>query len=141
MEIDKLEKELQLWNRFMYLVLGSSITLVLIGFSFILNRDRWQGFENSIGTIWTWIQLLATTPALILLLVRRWRALSLAHRLNTIFGYSIASWLSFLALGLITINDAPNELYFFIAGAAVLIVLGYMWSLKKISIPRDEMFP
>lgn len=141
MDTDQLEKQFQLWNRFMYLVLGSSITLVLIGFGFFFNRSRWQGFENYMGGIWTWVQILATTPGLILLLLKPWRSLPLVNRLNTIFGYFAASWLSFLSLGLFTIDNAPNELNCLIFGSAVLIVLGYVWALRRTSSPRDEIFP
>ncbi len=141
MDTNQLEKQFQLWNRFMYLILGSSITLVLIGLGVILNRDRWQGFENYVGGIWTLVQILATVPGFILLLLKRWRALPLANRLNTIFGYFVASWLSFLSLGLVTANNAPNELNFLIIGSALLIILGYIWALKRTSNPRDEIFP
>ena len=141
MDTEQLEKQFQMWNRFMYLVLGSSITLVLISFGFILNRDRWQGFENYMGGIWTWVQVLAIAPGFILVFLKRWRSLPLVNRLNTIFGYFAASWLSFLSLGLITANNAPNELNFMIVGSALLIVLGYIWALKRTSTPRDEMFP
>lgn len=140
MDTNQLEKQFQLWNRFMYLVLGSSITLVLLSFGFIQNFYRWQGFENYMGGIWTWVQILATAPAFILLLLKRWRALPLVNRLNTIFGYFVASWLSLLAFGLIA-NDVPNELYSLIVVYALLIAIGYIWSLKRTSIPRDEMFP
>jgi hypothetical protein len=140
METNQLEKQFQLWNRFMYFVLGSSITLVLISFGFIQSFYRWQGFENYMGGIWAWVQVLATAPAFILLLLKRWRALPLVNRLNTIFGYFVASWLSFLAFGLIA-NDVPNELYSLIVVYALLIAIGYIWSLKRTSIPRDEMFP
>ena len=141
MDTNQLEKQFQLWNRFMYLVLGSSITLVFISFGFILNRDKWHGFPNYIGWIWTLVEILAIVPGFILLLLKRWRSLPLANRLNTIFGYFVASWLSFLTLGLITANDAPTELNFLIIGSALLIILGYFWALKRTSTPRDEMFP
>lgn len=141
MDTNQLEKQFQLWNRFMYLVLGSSITLVFISFGFILNRDKWHGFPNYIGGIWTLVEILAIVPGFILLLLKRWRSLPLANRLNTIFGYFVASWLSFLTLGLITANDAPTELNFLIIGSALLIILGYFWALKRTSTPRDEMFP
>ena len=141
MDTNQLEKQFQLWNRFMYLVLGLSITLVFISFGFILNRDKWQGFPNYIGGIWTLVEILATAPGLILLVVKRWRSLPLVNRLNTIFGYFVASWLSFLTLGLITANNAPSELNFLIIGSALLIILGYIWALKRTSTPRDEMFP
>jgi len=141
MDTNQLEKQFQLWNRFMYLILGSSITLVPIGFGNILNGDRWQGFDNYMGGIWPWIQILAIVPGFFLLLGKRWKVLPFAHKLNTIFGYFIASWLSFLSLGFVTANNAPNELNFLIIGSALLIALGYFWALKRTSSPRGEMFP
>jgi hypothetical protein len=141
MDTEQLEKQFQLWNHFMYVALGSSITLVLISLGDVLNGDRWSGFDNYTGGVWQWIQILSTTPGFYLLWGKSWKTLPLAHRLNTIFGYFVASWFSFLALGLITANNAPNELNFLIVGAAILIALGYIWVLKKTSSPRDEMFP
>lgn len=141
MDTNQLEKQFQQWNRFMYLVVGSSITLVLLGFGFFLNRDRWEGFANFMGGIWTWVQILATAPGLMLLLLKPWRSIPLADRLNTIFGYFAASWLCFLSLGLFTIDNAPTEINCLLFISAILIVLGYIWALKRISSPRDEMFP
>jgi hypothetical protein len=141
MEIEQLEKQFQLWNRFMHVMLGSSITLVLISFGTIDYGTDWPGFSNYVGGIWTWIQILATAPGFFLLWGRRWKSLPFVNRLNTIIGYFVASWLSFLALGIITANDAPNEMIFLIVGSAVLITLGYIWAIKKTSVLRDEMFP
>lgn len=141
MDTHQLEKQLQQWNRFMYLMLGSSITLVLIGFGFFLNRERWDGFANFIGDIWVFVQILATTPGFILLLLKPWRTVPFVNRLNTIFGYFLASWFSFLSLGLFTINDAPVEMYCLILVSAIFIAAGYVWALRRISSPRDEMFP
>lgn len=141
MDTNQLEKQFEQWNRFMYLVLGSSITLVLIGFGFFLNRERWEGFANYAGGIWAWVQILATTPGLILLLLKPWRSILFVHRLNTIFGYFAASWLSFLSLGLFTVDNAPNEINCLIFFSAMLLVVGYIWALRRISFPRDDMFP
>lgn len=141
MEIEQLEKQFQVWNRFMYMMLGASITLVLISLGTIVYGTDWPGFGNYVGGIWPWIQILATAPGFFLLWGKRWKTLPFANRLNTIFGYFIASWLSFLALGLITAQDASTELKFLIVGSAVLIALGYIWAIKKTSVPRDEIFP
>lgn len=141
MDAEQLEKQLQIWHRFMYMALGSSITLVLISFGNFVYADRWPGFGNYTGGVWQWVQLLTTPPGLYLLWGKRWKTLPLVNRLNTIFGYFIASWLSLVALGLITANNAPSEFNFLIAGTAILIVLGYIWVLKRTSTPRDEMFP
>ncbi|HLO18590.1 MAG TPA: hypothetical protein VK206_27410 [Anaerolineales bacterium] len=141
METEQLEKQFQMWNRFMYVILGSSITFVIISLSFLLNGSRWSGFENDAGGVWQWLQLLATPPGFYLLLVKRWKALPLSNRLNTIFGYFLASWLNLLALGIITSNNTPGEFNFLIVGTAILIILGYIWVLRRTSNPRDEMFP
>lgn len=141
MDTERLEKQFQMWNRFMYVVLGASITLVTVGLGDFLEGNRWPGFDNFIGGVWQWVQLLATPPGFYLLLGKRWKTMPLSNRLNTIFGYFIASWLSFFALGLITANNAPTELGFLIIGSAILIALGYIWALKRTLHPRDEMFP
>ena len=142
MENEQIEKQFQLWDRFMYVALGSSITLVIVSLVNLLNGSRWPGFDNSMGGVWQWIQLLATPPGFYLLWGKRWKTLPLLSRLNTVFGYFIASWFSFLALGLIvTAENAPTELNFLIVGSAILIALGYVWLLRRTSNPRDEMFP
>ena len=141
MNTEQLEKQFQIWNRFMYLALGSSITLVFISFGFLLNASRWSGFENYAGGVWEFIQLLVTPPGLYLLLARRWKVLPLSNRLNTIFGYFLAGWINLLSLGLITANSAPSEFNFLIGVTAILIVIGYILALKRTSSPRDEMFP
>ena len=140
MDTEQLEKQFQLWNHFMYMVLGSSITLVIVSLVNILNGSRWPGFDNSMGGVWQWIQILATPPGFYLLWGKRCKTLPLLNRLNTIFGYFIAGWFSFLALGLI-VNDASIELYLLIVGSVILIALGYIWALRRTSHPRDEMFP
>lgn len=141
METEQLEKQFQMWNRFMYMVLGSSITLVFISFGNIVYGTDWPGFGNYTGGIWTSVQFLATPPGFYLLWGRRWKSIPLSSRLNTIFGYFVASWINLLALGLITANNAPSEFNFLILGSAILIVIGYIWTLKRTSSPRDEMFP
>ncbi|HSA99829.1 MAG TPA: hypothetical protein VLE49_04210 [Anaerolineales bacterium] len=141
MDTEKLEKQFQLWNRFMYMILGSSVTFLIVSLSFLLNGSRWSGFDNDAGGIWQWLQLLATPPGFYLLWSKHWKALPLLNRLHTIFGYFLASWLSLLALGIITSNNTPGEFNFFIVGTGLLIVLGYLWVLKRTSDPRDEMFP
>lgn len=139
MDTERLEKRLQIWNRFMYLILGSSITLAITSLYNLYNGQ--PDSKDFYGDLWLFIQLFATPPGFYLLWSKRWRSLSLPNRLNTIFGYFIASWFSFLSLGLIAASNAPTELNFFIVGSALLIVLGYIWALKRTSTPRDEMFP
>src|SRR3990172_2597105 len=121
MDTEQLEKQFQRWNRFMYVALGASITLVLISLGDVLNGDRWTGFDNYTGGVWQWIQIFSTSPGFYLLWGKGWKTLPLPYRLNTIFGYFVASWFSFLALGLITANNNPIEIYLLIAAGAILI--------------------
>jgi hypothetical protein len=143
MNPEQLEKNFQFWNRLMYMVIGSSITLLLISFgNLVIYRNTWPGFDNYTGGVWTGIQFLAVLPGLYLLWNKPWKTLPLTTRLNTAFGYFIAGWLCLLALAfIIDPQNAPDELIFIIIGSAVLIAFGYIWALKRTLAPRDEMFP
>jgi hypothetical protein len=143
MDTKQIEKQFQSWNRFMYTVLGSSITLLVISFgNLVIYRNKWPGFDNYTSGVWTCIQFLTILPGFYLLWNKPWKTLLLETRLNTAFGYFIAGWLGLLALAfIIDPNNAPDELIFIIVGSAVLIALGYIWTLKRTSTPRDEMFP
>ena len=141
METAQLEKQFQMWNRFMYMLLGSSITLVLISSGLILYDAHWPGFGNYVGGIWGTIQFLTAAPGFYLLWGRLWRVIPLAGRINTIFGYFVASWLTLFSLGLITETQPVTEYYLLLVGSALLIATGYSWALRRTSAPRDEMFP
>lgn len=140
MEIQQLEKQLEMWKRFLFMILGSSITFVSISLGNIVYGD-WPGFGNYVGGIWTSIQLLATLPGFYLLWGRCWKPVLLSSRLNTIFGYFAISWINLLSLILIASMTPPTEFYLLMAGSAVLILVGYIWALKRTSSPRDEIFP
>lgn len=143
MDIEKPEKQFQPWNRFMYMVLGASITLLIISFgNQVIYRNAWPGFDNYTGGVWTCIQFLAALSGLYLLWDKPWRPLPLGVRLNTAFGYFGSGWLCLLALAfIIDPQNAPDELIFIIIGSAIVIALGYVWALKRTATPRDEMFP
>jgi hypothetical protein len=143
MDTKQIEKQFQSWNRFMYMVLGSSITLLIISFgNLVIYRNTWPGFDNYTSGVWTCIHFLTILPGFYLLWNKPWKTLPLETRLNTAFGYFIAGWLCLLALAfIIDPNNAPDELIFIIVGSAMLIALGYIWTLKRTSTPRDEMFP
>jgi hypothetical protein len=135
------EKQLQMWNRFMFMVLGASITLLAVSFGTIAYDDEWSGFGNYAGGIWAPLQFLTTLPGLYLLWGRRWKPIPLSSRVNTIFGYFVASWITLLALGCMMESAPATDYYFLVAGSAIVIALGYIWALKRTSAPRDEMFP
>lgn len=139
----QLEKQFQLWNRLMYMVLGASITLLLISFgNLVIYRNTWPGFDNYTGGVWTCLEFLAVLSGLYLLWNKPWKALPLEARLNTAFGYFIAGWICLLALVfIIDPQNAPDELNFIILGSAILIPVGYIWLLKKKPNVQEEIFP
>lgn len=141
MDTEQLEKQLQTWNRFLYVVLGSSVTLVLIIFGTIFDGREWPGFDNYVGGIWSWIQLLATPPGFYLLWGRRWKSIPLSNRINTIIGYFAASWINLLSLRFLAETAPATDYYFLLVDSAIVIILGYIWALKRTSLPREEMFP
>jgi hypothetical protein len=140
MDTEPLEKELQIWNRFMYIALASSITLVVISFGNFI-EGGWQGFARYVGGLWPWLQLTVTPPGFYLLWSKRWKSTPVPEKKATIIGFLVASWFSLLSLGLITINNALVDFSFFIIGLGALIVLGNIWVVKKKLNQPDEMFP
>lgn len=128
MEIEPFEKELQIWNRFMYMGLGAAITIVVS----IPNDFSYTGF------VWLFLQIAITPPGFILLLGKRWRNLPLTReRINTIFGYLVAS---LLLLFVPAIFGVDTFYYILPVGYFILILFLYLRIQKKPS-DSDEMFP
>jgi hypothetical protein len=85
---------------------------------------------------------IAITPAgFYLLWSKRWKVLPFREKKNTIVGFFIASWLTFLALGFITLNYYIVDLGFLITVGIVLFALGYAWVQKQKPNQADEIFP
>jgi hypothetical protein len=141
MDTEKLEKELQLWDRLMYMAMGAAIVLLAISFRHLDYGDRWPGFQNHAGAIWQWMQIAITPAGFYLLWSKRWKNMPLRQKKNTIVGFFIASWLTFLALGFITLNYYIVDLGFLITVGIALIALGYAWIRKQKPNQVDEMFP
>lgn len=141
MDTESLEKELQIWNRLMYMAMGASIVLLALSFRHLDYPDRWPGFQNHAGAIWQWMQIAITPPAFYLLWSKHWKKLPFREKKNTIVGFFIASWFTFLALGFITLNYYIVDLGFLITGGTALIALGYLWVQKVKPNQVDEMFP
>ncbi|MEO7841042.1 MAG: hypothetical protein ABIU06_17005 [Anaerolineales bacterium] len=140
MDTELLEKELQIWTRFMYMALGSSITLAVISLGNFIDGG-WLGFERYVGGLWQWMQVAATLPGFYLLWSKRWRAIPFPNRKNTILGFLLASWFNFLSLGFITVNGPLVNLCFLILVGTILIAFGYFNMAKRKSDQPDEMFP
>ena len=128
MDTEQLEKELQTWNRFMYMALGAAIALV---------ASSPNDFALT-GIVWLLLQIAITPLGFLLLLGKRWKSLPLTPERMTIgFGYLAASLILFLLPGIL---GATDPLYFlFLVGYLILLVVLYFRRQKKPS-DSDEMF-
>ena len=126
METENLEKELSVWSRLLYVVLGSSITLLF------------SSFDQLLGIVWVVLQITVTSIAFFLLTGKRWKLLPLSkERANTILGYFIASWLLSLVPGIL---GADYLYYIIVISYAIFILIIFKRTQKEQAI-SDEMFP
>ena len=128
MDTEQLEKELQIWNRLMYMALGAAIALLASSpndFSFV-------GIVNL-------LLLIVVIPAgFFMLWGKRWKALPpTKERTTTTLGYLIAS--VFLLFIPVILGAHPLYLLFLVAYLIFVIVL-YFRTQKRPS-DSDEMFP
>jgi len=128
MDTEKLEKQLSVWNRLMHVALGSAITLVVSS-------------PNDFSLLWIvvlLIPILTTLSGFFLLWGKRWKALPLSkERVNTIFGYLFASWLSLLVFLIIDGTYISGSILF---GYTIFLAVIYWRTLKQLPV-SDEMFP
>ncbi len=126
METEQLEKQLSLWNRFLYAALGASFTLIF------------SSFDQFFGVVWMVFQIAVTSVAFFLLMGKRWKSLPLSkERANTILGYFIASWLLSWVPGIL---GADSLYYILVFGYAIFILIVFRRTQKELSV-SDEMFP
>ena len=128
MDTEQLEKELQTWNRFMYMALGAVIALVASS----------PNDFSLVGMVWFLLQIAVTPPGFLLLFGKRWKGLPLTkERINTVFGYLAASWLLLLIPGIL---GAGPLFFLLLIGYLIFLILLYIRIQKKPS-DSDEMFP
>lgn len=141
METQQLEKQFEMWKRLLDLVLGATVTLLIISFGTVTYGTDWPGFGNYAGGIWAVLQFLATFPGFYLLWGGRWKTIPPSSRINTSFGYFAAGWLNLFSIGLLMETPPATDYYFMIIGITVLLILGYFLARRRIFSSRDEMFP
>lgn len=126
METEQLEKQLSIWNRFMYMALSSVITLLV------------SSFDQYLGVVWLVLQVIVTASGFFLLWGKRWRKTPLSkERVNTIFGYLVASW---LLLFVPSILGVDSWYYIFLSGYSFFLIVIY-WRIQKKFSDSDDMFP
>jgi hypothetical protein len=126
MDTERLEKELPIWNRGMYIVLSAAVTLLI---------------ATVIPFLWVaWFVLLifVTSAGFNLLWGRGWKNLPLSkERVNTIFGYLLASW--FLLFVPLMLNTDLCFLTFPLV--YTIFLLAIYWRIRKKLSDAEEMFP
>ena len=128
MDTERLEKQLPIWNKLMYMALGSVITLVISS----------PGQFSQADLIWFLVQIAITPPGFFLLFGRRWKALpDSRERVNTGLGFLFVSWLSLFAP---LIWGAGYTYVLLLLLYTVFLGILYQRVQKKFS-NSDEMFP
>lgn len=141
MDTQQLEQELQLFDRLMYMAVGASIILMAVTYRHLDYENIWPGFQHHAGVVWQLLQIAVTPPAFYLLLSKRWKGMPWREKKNTIVGFLIASWFTFLSLGFITLNFYIAEIGTVITVGAALIALGYAWIRRQKPNQAEEIFP
>jgi hypothetical protein len=120
------ERQLQAWQKFMYMALGVAITILFHVFDPL--RDLIILFAL-LYTTWSGFHLLWGKP---------WRDLPLTEaRSKTSFGYLLASWL--ITFGIFAYSWLP-PLGLLLIAYTVFLLLTYWRTRKKLSM-SEEMFP
>ena len=128
MDTERLEKQLSVWNKLMYMALGSVITLVISSPDVFAHVD----------IVWLLVQIVITPPGFFLLFAKRWKALPPSReRLNTGLGYLVASWLSLLVPWIL--GAGGNYVLFLLVYTVFLGLLS--WRVQKKFSDSDEIFP
>ncbi len=126
MDTDHLERQLPVWNHRMYMILSAAVTLLA------------STFMPLLWAVWFVLLILAASSGFNLLWGKDWKNLPLSkERMNTIFGYLLASW---LLLFVPWILGADLCFSIFPLAYTVFLLTIYLRTRKKLS-DAEEMFP
>jgi len=90
--------------------------------------------------LWFVVQFFILACAAILVFHPAWRKIALAKRLDLIFGYLLAGWVTLLSLGAQNSLNAPNGYNTLVVVYLLALGLGY-WQLRKRQARTEEVFP
>jgi len=90
--------------------------------------------------LWFVVQFFILACAAILAFHPAWRKIALAKRLDLIFGYLLAGWVTLLSLGAQNSLNAPNGYNTLVVVYLLALGLGY-WQLRKRQARTEEVFP
>ncbi|SRR6266540_6496966 len=139
MDINSLQKRLEIWRYILFMNLGASLTLIATGIAELPNLSNsylpgWYG-------VWSVVQLASFLPGFVLLWGKHWMQIPLHERLNTIFGYFTVAWITILPIGLRMGPNAPDSFNYFFLGCAVVIAVAYRWLRRRSLGIHNEIFP
>ena len=168
-KIEQMEQKLLRWEKWLYACFGSAIIMLAQAFikaseNFMLTDflssieekvvvpanipDHYVYVQTAYNFLlsperyWLWliVELAALTPAAILVFHPAWRKIALAKRLDLIFGYLLAGWVTLLSLGAQNSLNAPNGYNTLVVVYLLALGLGY-WQLRKRQARTEEVFP
>lgn len=164
---EELEVRLSRWEKWLYLLLGAAVIMLVQGFIthdentrltgllFSLDAqglDAWQFMSQYsyqwlpmyvspwLLILWLVVEVAALVPAAILGLHSHWRRIALSKRLDLLGGFLLVGWLNLLALGAanpLNVSDAYNVLVI----VYLLALGGGYWGLKRRQERAEEVFP
>lgn len=140
MDIDLLNKRLDIWKHILFINLGATIVLWLQA---LLHYQEWHHlvFEAAWYGVWFIVQLATFLPGFVLLWGKHWVQLPLADRLDTIFGYFAVAWFTLLPVGLRVGPYTSKTFNVFWLGGGIALAVGYGWLRRKSLEGPNEMFP
>ena len=105
------------------------------------NREIFQGLISLWRILlWLLLEIAALAAAIILAFHPTWRKIALAKRLDLIFGYLLAGWVTLLSLGAQDPVNASNGYNALVVVFLLAIGLGY-WQLRRKKDKAEEVFP
>jgi hypothetical protein len=140
MDINTLQKRLEIWKRLLFINIGASLTLFLLA---VMNYQESGSlvYQTSWYAVWFIVQLASFLPGFVLLLGKHWMQIPLLERLNTIFGYFSITWFTLLPVGLRVDPYSSKTFNFLWLGCGIALVVGYRWPRRKGLGFQNEMFP
>ncbi len=166
--IDQLESKLSGWEKWLYAGTGAAIILLVQAFikayenqmlvNVFFSIDMKAGAENlnifqqySTGIfqglispwrilLWLSLEFAVLIPAAILAFHPTWRKIPLGRRLDLIFGYLLAGWVTLLSPGAQDPNNAGGGYIVLVIVYLLALGLGYWW-LRRKKDTSEEVFP
>ena len=139
MQVETLRKRFEIWKYILFVNLGASLTLLATSIADIPNL-AYIDFPGWYG-VWFVAQLASFLPGFVLLWGRHWMQIPLYERLNTIFGYFVAAWITMLSFGVRMWPNIPTSFTYFFLGCGAVIAIGYVWLRQKALGIQNEIFP